>query len=170
MANPTASIFYGYNLGEFENAPDWWLQAEDGDGWGAWEEEAARRKGWVEAPYPLGDDREYDYSLSHQERAEIRRQNESTPEYKEWEKSNVRRRQIINELGVQIIRNGDDYEPEWGISVVASEQHVTDWGVVELKPVVTEFSWDRKLNEFVKLMEIEIRAPYPKWYLECNYA
>lgn len=101
--NPSADLFYGYDLvldGEdFEDLrPQWWQDGEE------WEEVLARKLGWVEVPYP--DFSKVDWDDRHK-----------TPEYKAWSESRDALHALTRRIDVEIDSYGYMEEPTYALRV-----------------------------------------------------
>lgn len=189
---PDACVFYGYNLRDLvDEANDWtstapvWLRADDddegcgddADDTGNWDEEYARRKGWVEVPFPafpptptyagFGGPAFAVVMADH--RAAEQRVQESD-EYKAWSANRTEMHAIAKQSGVEMVTYGYGDEHHWAVQVRASVM-TTTWSA-RLRDTTIEPDWPMQVAEFMALLELPVPADQltgPAWWVTTSY-
>lgn len=163
--SPSADLYWGFDLGDlcdpetYESLGPAWME-EFAD----WEEELARRLGWIEVPFPANapDD---DWRMGR-----IRQAFRATSEYQAWSVSVDRRRDLVKGYGVELGTYGGHDEPSYCVRVVASVQCPPGWGSIELDPLTVDPGWRDQIMRFMELLELPIpEGKEPGWHMNCSY-
>lgn len=153
----------------YESLKPGWMEPEDGGEGAAWEEELARRLGWVEIPFPENAP-ENDWPMPDEERRRIREEFEATPEYQAWSTNRGELHEIVKQHGVAIDTYGSPGYSMYCAQVKASIQWVYDWGSIELAPLVVDPVWPGLIARFVQLLELPTSSgKQPGWHMNCSY-
>ncbi|WP_157224922.1 hypothetical protein [Nocardia thailandica] len=181
-SSPSADVYFGYDLPEPEynydtdttNEPQWMQDDED------WEDELARRLGWIEVPFPADypDGRQELWRLPREARElaektiRDRQQTfqETSPDYQAWSASRDRRRELLATVPVELDSYGcDGGDPQYAVRIKASVQHVYGWSSTRLNPLVEQPEWRGQLARFVELLGLDVGDAEPGWHLNCTY-
>lgn len=173
--SPSADLYWGFDLGDLCDPqtydslkPAWMDPDDDGEGF-EWDEELARRLGWVEVPFPQGAP-EDDWRLHREERDRIRLEFRATPEYQAWSASRDAMRELVNQQGVELDTYSNHEEPSYCVRIKASVQRADDWGSVALDPLVVADGWRDQIMRFMELLELPVPAGVePGWHMNCSY-
>jgi hypothetical protein len=173
--SPSADLIYGYDLDGLlydddynDLRPQWW---QDGD---EWEEALARKLGWIEVPFPsegtLQNLRRA--TTNWEERKRLDAVFYETPEYQAWSASRDEMRKLSGRFGVSIDYYG--YNEDWSHVIKIDNQgfRAYDYGAckVDVKDLVVGPDWDKRLAEFVELLEFQIpEGVKPGWHMTCSY-
>ncbi len=185
-SSPSADLYYGYDLGEMydsdyeSTAPDWWQEAEGNDEGFDWEDELARRLGWVEVPfpddYPEEDRRIWRLHAAEHEaavnahREAMKEYERASDAYRQYRASRKKRADLLAEVPVKLDTYGySEGDTVWALQLKASVQTADDWGSIKLKPVVAAPEWNDQLARFIELLEFNVPEGGPAWHLNCSY-
>ncbi|MEV6219867.1 hypothetical protein [Nocardia sp. NPDC051833] len=177
--SPSADVYFGYDLGEFDNAPDW--VDEHGD----WEHELALRLGWTPIPFP--DDyptrppagpNTWNMPRAERDAANeeyLRRVDEykrTSTAYEAYQANTAELERLRAEADVPVFL--DRYgslggEPGWSVCVAASGQSAPAWGSKPLRPLVELPEWRGQLARFIELLGLDVGVAEPGWHLNCSY-
>jgi hypothetical protein len=185
--SPSADVFFGYDLGDMEDhdtweslKPAWWQELEENEEDADWEDELARRLGWVEAPFPDDFPKE-DHSIWRlpsdqlQEALEVQQRavdeyEKTSPAYQAYSENRAERRALLARIPVKLDNYGcDGGDAAWALQVKASVQSVSDWESTPLKPLDVDPEWVGQVARFVELLELKVPAGGPGWHLNCSY-
>ncbi|WP_280389846.1 hypothetical protein [Nocardia wallacei] len=185
MSSPSADLYYGYDLGEMyhsdyeSTAPGWWQATEEEGGEADWEDELARRLGWVEEPFPddypredpsiwrlNGGDLRAALDVQRQVQGEYERTSET---YRLYSASRAQRAKLLASVPVELETYGyDEGDTVWALRHKESVQSVSDWGSIELKPLIVSPRWAEDIARFVELLELNVPDGPPAWHLNCS--
>lgn len=180
--SPSADLYFGYDLGvsEFDydtgtsSEPEWMQEGAD------WEDELARRLGWVEVPDPSDGPRlqRLHWSAPDEERraaldAYQRARDEyaaTSLAYRAHLENEVERTNVLAAVPVELSTYGSsEGETQYAIRVKASVQRVNDYGSTPLNPLVEGEEWRDQLARFVELLGFDLGDKQPGWHLNCSY-
>lgn len=185
--HPSADLYYGYDLGEMvdddweSTAPAWWQEAEENEDEADWEDELAKRLGWVYAPFPddyPAEDRTlwrmpYGPERKQAEEAQRRVKDEyekNSPAYQAWSKSLKEKQALLAEIPVELCTYGHcDGDTYWAVRVKASVQHVYGCDSSPVDSLEVDPGWVGQLARFVELLELNVPADGPGWHLNVSY-
>ncbi|WP_280465640.1 hypothetical protein [Nocardia brasiliensis] len=174
----SVDIFWGYDLGEMvdddweSTAPQWWQDAEDSEDGVEWEEEYARRHGWVEEPFPADyPDTSAEWQLSYEERNRIQVEFEAgSVQYQAWSASRDRLRELVRQCPVELDTYGHvDGETGWVVRVKASVQPHYGCTASLLALHDPDPAWAAEIAQFMTLLELPVPAGKPGWHIASSY-
>lgn len=158
-----ACLYFGYDLGELLDGPDWLYP--DNEVTLDFDRELGRRAGWVEVLRPAGaPDWSSAVDVADLELAQA--EWESTPEFRAWQASEQALRDLVRQCPIEMIYYGSIDNPKFAVLVVASVYQVEGYNSIEVRtPLQVNVDWNDKLHKFMSLMELEIPPSGPGWHL-----